>query len=53
MFSNERPPRPCAGEDKAQDIPDELWSIVEQCWGQEPAERPNIASVVKELGAAI
>jgi hypothetical protein len=32
------------------DIPDELWTLIEECWAQLPDKRPSIDSVWKRLG---
>lgn len=40
----ERPERP-------QDASDELWSLMEACWDQEPAQRPSIDEVSNRLTA--
>eukprot|EP00842_Homolaphlyctis_polyrhiza_P001077 jgi/Hompol1/1970/HPOL_005805-RA len=34
-------------------IPESLWSLVEQCWNQDPAKRPSFDTIVSQLDAII
>ncbi|RKO86534.1 hypothetical protein BDK51DRAFT_29637 [Blyttiomyces helicus] len=46
LLSGGRPSRP-------DDLPDGLWEIVEDCWIQEPQERPTFGKVVARLSRFI
>lgn len=37
-----RPRRP-------DDVPDQMWELIERCWAHEPAERPTFVAIQKEL----
>ena len=43
-----RPPKPEANIDCGLD--DQLWSLIEDCWSQEPSNRPTAATVSLRLG---
>jgi len=43
----ERPTRPTA--DMGRMMSDELWNLVEVCWKQDPAERPEMVDVVERM----
>lgn len=46
-MQGERPDRPEGDNDRA--MSDELWNLVELCWGQNPAERPTMAAVIEYM----
>ncbi|EMD35846.1 hypothetical protein CERSUDRAFT_52904, partial [Gelatoporia subvermispora B] len=43
VINGERLPRP--EPNKVFEVPDNLWSLMEQCWNLRPHDRPNIAEV--------
>ncbi|KAJ7115954.1 kinase-like domain-containing protein [Mycena epipterygia] len=48
VLKNERPPRPydASGQDMMSDA---LWTLVQQCWSHDVAERPSMARVVEMM----
>ncbi|KAI9032067.1 kinase-like domain-containing protein, partial [Hyaloraphidium curvatum] len=42
IFTGQRPSRP-------SDIPNAIWSLVEQCWREERSERPTMAELAEAL----
>ncbi|KAI8999692.1 hypothetical protein DFJ74DRAFT_715367 [Hyaloraphidium curvatum] len=42
IFGGKRPPRPGG-------VPDGVWALVGSCWEEEPARRPAMADVAREL----
>lgn len=45
IVNGERPPRPAHST-----LTDELWSLIQRCWNQDPHLRPEVSEVVKVLG---
>ena len=48
MKSGKRPLKPQADIDRGLD--DKLWSVIEDCWSQEPCNRPKAETVSLRLG---
>ena len=44
MIAGERPPRPTH-----QQFTDQLWTLMQRCWDQNPHSRPEVSEVVKVL----
>ena len=44
IITGERPERPIH-----PGFTDRLWSLTQQCWGQEPQDRPRIDEVIEQL----
>ena len=45
-----RPAKPQPQVDIGRDFDDKLWSLIEECWSQEPSNRPTAANVSLRLG---
>ena len=45
-----RPPKPQLPDDIGREFDDKLWSLIEECWSQEPCNRPTAATVSLRLG---
>ena len=45
-----RPARPQRQADIYHGFDDKLWKLVEECWSQEPSNRPTAATVFSRLG---
>jgi len=50
VASGQRPMRPLDPAVVNRGLDDALWALLVRCWAQEPAERPSIVEVGKELG---
>lgn len=48
-MEGKRPARPLHDLSRTRGLNDEVWSLVESCWAQNPAERPSADQVVKQL----
>ena len=48
-FAN-RPAKPQPQSDIGHGFDDNLWKLVEECWSQEPSDRPTAATVFLRLG---
>jgi hypothetical protein len=48
VMAKERPPRPCDASGRAM-MSDALWTLVQQCWSHDVAERPSMARVVQMM----
>ncbi|KAJ7091357.1 kinase-like domain-containing protein [Mycena belliarum] len=46
VIAKERPPRPCDVSGRTT-MSDALWTLVQQCWSHDPAERPSMAWVLE------
>lgn len=51
VLEGKRPARPLHALSKTRGLSDEVWSIIETCWSQEPAQRPTAKQVVLQLQA--
>lgn len=51
VLEGKRPDRPLHTLSKTRGLSDEVWSIIETCWSQEPAKRPTAKQVVLQLQA--
>jgi len=47
VLNHERPERP--SPNSAAPMSDQLWSLVQQCWSHDSADRPNIGKVVETM----
>ena len=45
-----RPAKPQPQVDIGRDFDDKLWSLIEECWSQEPSNRPTAGNVSLRLG---
>ena len=45
-----RPAKPQPQVDICRELDDKLWSLIEECWSQEPSNRPTAANVSLRLG---
>ena len=45
-----RPAKPQPPDDVGREFDDNLWSLIEECWSQEPSNRPTAATVSLRLG---
>ena len=45
-----RPAKPQPQVDIGREFDDKLWSLIEECWSQEPSDRPTAATVSLRLG---
>ena len=45
-----RPAKPQPQDDTGHEFDDKLWSLIEECWSQEPSNRPTAATVSLMLG---
>jgi hypothetical protein len=45
-----RPAKPQPQADIDREFDDKLWSLIEECWSQEPSNRPTAATVSLRLG---
>ena len=45
-----RPARPQPEDDIGHEFDDKLWSLIEECWSQEPSNRPTAATISFRLG---
>jgi len=44
-----RPSRPSDNRSRIRGLDDEIWSIVQACWSQDPSRRPNTHQIVEQL----
>jgi hypothetical protein len=49
VIRGEHPHRPTPGDCGEIPLSDKLWAIIEKCWSNIPAERPDIATVLPDL----
>src|SRR6266446_4531283 len=45
-----RPAKPQPQDDIGREFDDKLWSLIEECWSQEPSNRPTATTVSLRLG---
>ena len=45
-----RTPKPQPQDDIGREFDDDIWSLIEECWSQEPSDRPTAAKVSLRLG---
>ena len=45
-----RPAKPQPQDDVGRELDDNLWSLIEECWSQEPSNRPTAKTVSLRLG---
>ena len=45
LVEGSRPPRPV----DTSFLSDEIWTLIEMCWSEEPQNRPNAESVIEQL----
>jgi hypothetical protein len=45
-----RPAKPQPQDDIGREFDDKLWSLIEECWSQEPSDRPTAATISLRLG---
>ena len=45
-----RPPKPHLQAGINREFDDKLWSLIEECWSQEPSNRPTASKVFLRLG---
>ena len=45
-----RPARPQLQDDIGREFDDKLWSLIEECWSQEPSNRPTAVTISLRLG---
>ena len=48
VLEGSRPPRPA----DTSLLSDDIWKVIEMCWGQEPQDRPSAESVLEQLPLA-
>ena len=46
-----RPPRPLDDSSRLRGLSNEMWTLIETCWAQEPDNRPSVEEVVCRLEA--
>lgn len=46
LMNGARPKRPSALQSGTRPMSDKLWALIESCWSQQIADRPNISEVV-------
>jgi len=49
VMRGKRPPRPMHGLSRTRGISDKLWTLVEDCWAQDPTQRPTAGQIVERL----
>jgi hypothetical protein len=46
VLAGERPPRP-----NSEQLDDQTWTLIQQCWAAEPSHRPKASAIVESLEA--